>query len=63
MSSRTTTHLTPYWGMRSNGTETPVKAEMLYWQPFQKALFSLSETYQLVSRLFGTAIENGVSRV
>jgi len=49
--------------MRSNGTETPVKAEMLYWQPFQKALFSLSKTYQLVSRLFGTAIENGVSRV
>ena len=50
-------------GMRSNGTESTVKAETLQQQAFQKALFSLNETYQLASRLFGTAIENGVSRV
>jgi|GEM_PF-1180964 len=51
------------WGMRSNGTETPVKAEMLYWQPFQKALLSLSKTYQLVSSLIGTEILNDISGV
>jgi len=49
--------------MRSNGTESTVKAETVQQQAFQKALFSLNETYQLASRLFGTAIENGVSRV
>jgi hypothetical protein len=30
---------------------------------FQKALFILTEAYQLASKLFGTAIENGVSTI
>ena len=49
--------------MRSNGTESPVKAETLQQQAFQKALFSLNETYQLVSKLFGTEIMNEIAGV
>ena len=44
-------------------TESHVKAETLQPQTFQKALFSLNETYQLASRLFGTAIRNDISGV
>ena len=51
------------WGLRSNGTESTVKAETLQQQAFQKALFSLNETYQLASRLFGTAMRNGIEGV
>ena len=48
-------------GLRSNGTETPVKAETLQQRTFQKALFSLNETYQLASKLFGTEIMNEIA--
>ena len=50
-------------GLRSNGTESTVKAETLQQQAFQKALFSLNETYQLASRLFGTDMNNGIAGV
>lgn len=36
---------------------------MLQQQAFQKTLFSLNETYQLVSSLFGTAMKNGTAGV
>jgi len=49
--------------LSSTGTESHVKAEISAGQAFQKALFSLTETYQLISKLFDTAIENGVSTV
>ena len=48
-------------GLRSNGTESHVKAKTPQQQAFQKALFSLNETYQLASKLFGTEIMNEIA--
>ena len=50
-------------GFSSTGTGSHVKEQTQDQQAFQKAFFSLSETYQLASQLFGIAIENGVSTV
>ena len=49
--------------LRSNGTDSTVKAETLQQEAFQKALFSLNETYQLASSLIGTEILNDISGV
>lgn len=50
-------------GLSSNGTETYAKAETATEKAFQKAIFSLTETYQLALRLIGTGISNGISMV
>ncbi|XGV95084.1 MAG: hypothetical protein ACAF41_20345 [Leptolyngbya sp. BL-A-14] len=45
---------TPTRGLSSIGTENHAKAETATEKAFQKAIFRLTETYQLTLRVFGT---------